>query len=322
MKKYSLITLLIVSLLLLLSVNKDMSDIKYVKGTHIVKKQYTPVINVSGEFDYTDKTDILLGFPLFIKDVYIKENIYVTKGQALFSVDRAKMASMLSEGSTEELAGFFEISDLSSFEAPMTTFKQEDIINIPDVVYSPENGIVETLNIFPGSISLPDQKLVSISHTDEIVAKFSLSQLDYGKINIGDKVEIKPVAFSYKKYTGTISDNNTLIKKQNSLTGSKTVIEVSATIDNTDKYVCDGLGINGVVYCGPSKRINTLNYDFVYQDGKEQFVYILYNGKAEKRKINTGIEADNYTQILTEFSPDTIFLSGDLKEGDRIVIVG
>ena len=166
MKKYSLITLLIVSLLLLLSVNKDMSDIKYVKGTHIVKKQYTPVVNVSGEFDYIDKTDVLLGFPLFIKDVYIKENTYVTKGQALFSVDRAKMASMLSEGSTEELAGFFEISDLSSFEAPMTTFKQEDIINIPDVVYSPENGIVETLSIFPGSISLPDQKLVSISHTE------------------------------------------------------------------------------------------------------------------------------------------------------------
>ena len=72
MKKYSLITLLIVSLLLLLSVNKDMSDIKYVKGTHIVKKQYTPVVNVSGEFDYTDKTDIMLTFPLYIKDVYIK----------------------------------------------------------------------------------------------------------------------------------------------------------------------------------------------------------------------------------------------------------
>ena len=320
MRKYSIIITLVFMLFSLAYINLNLGKIKYVTASSLESRNYSPVLNVTGEFEYADKTDIILSFPLCIKDVYVKENSYVNKGQALFSIDKAKMASMVSDGPTEELLSALDTSEINSLKSRLASFTAEDIINIPDVVYSPGNGIVSSLNIFSGGFALPDRILLSVGHTDEILAKFSLSQIDYGKINIGDSVDIKPVAFSNKKYSGTISDNNAVVKKQNSLSGNKTVVDVFADINNADYLVSDGLRINGVVHCGPKQQINTLDYKFIYQDGKEQYVFILQDGTAVRKNIDTGIETDEYTQVLTEFSKDTIFLYGEINEGDRVIV--
>jgi len=320
MRKYSIIFTLVFLLISTAFINYNLSKIKYVKAACLKTINYSPILNVAGEFEYADKTDIIMSFPLCVKDVYVKENSYVNKGQALFSIDKAKMASIVSDGPSEELLSVLDTSEISSLKNRLESFSSEDTINLPDVVYSPENGIVSSVNIFSGGFAMPDRVIMSIGNTDEMLAKFSLSQLDYGKINIGDSVDIKPVAFSNKKYSGTISDNNAVVKKQNSLSGNKTVIEVFATIDNADYLVSDGLRINGTVHCGPVQRINTLDYNFIFQDGKEQFVFVLQDGKAVKKNIDTGIETDEYTQILTDLHENTVFITGEINEGDKVIV--
>ena len=196
-----------------------------------------------------------------------------------------------------------------------------EFIKIPDIFYSPESGIISRLDIKANSITLPDQELVSISIADNSVAKLTLSQTDYGKIEIGNKVIITPVAFEKRKYIGKIKENGAVVKKQNSIAGNKVVVEVYADITNIDSVVSDGLQINGIIYTDNSSQIKTLDFTYINQDENGQYVYILDNGKALKEYVQTGIETNAETQILTYFNPDTIFIKGDIEEGDRIILI-
>ncbi len=320
MKKYSIIFLLITLLLFTININISLGDIKFVQASKMQHINHVSTINVTGEFQNSDETYIKLSAPVCIKDVFVKENSYVNRGQALFSIDKAKMVNLLTGGITDELLSSLTDTDLTRLKTQFNSFTENNIFNLPDTVYAAENGIITRITIFPGGISLPNQDLMIINHTDDIVAKFTLSQLDYGKIAIGDKVEINPVAFSNITYTGVITDNNAVIKKQSSLTGNKTIIDVFANIENADKNVAAGLQINGVVYCGQEQTINALDYKYIYQDNKKQFVYVLENGHAVRKDIETGTETNEYTQVLTQFSDNTIFLCGDITDGDRVII--
>ena len=95
MKKIILcISALTLSIVLTLS-GVNLSDIKTVSASRLQKITYTPQINVSGELVSTDNIDISMSYPLYIKDVYVKENSYVNIGQALFSIDKEKMMEII-----------------------------------------------------------------------------------------------------------------------------------------------------------------------------------------------------------------------------------
>ena len=188
------------------------------------------------------------------------------------------------------------------------------ITSLPDVVYAPTSGMVTGVNIYAGTLSMPETPLLTIGSSDQVIARFSLSQLDYGKISVGDSVKITPVAFSSTNYNGTITNDNAVIKKTNTLNGNKVTVDVFAYISDADDKVADGLQINGVVDIGTPQTINVIDYTFINQDENGQYVLIFDKGKARKMYIETGLETRQFTQLATDFSENTVFLKGDIKQ--------
>lgn len=318
MKKFSILVSLVLVVFIFMGLYYNLNNIKLVEGCHIDNTEYSDYINVSGKFESTKSIDVKLSYPVYIKDVYVKQNTVVNKGQALFSIDKEKMVAMLNKELSQDDISSLNYKDLSSLSKQ--SWKSENIYNLPDVVYASDEGFISQLNIYDGCISMANKTLLTINQTDDVLAKFTVTQLDYGKISVGDDVEIVPVAFSDSVYNGKISQQSAIVKQQTTAMGSKVVIDVFATIDDADGKVCDGLQVNGKVLKGEPKKINTLNYNFIYQDENSQYVYILKNGRASKVYIETGIENENYTQILTKFPDDTIFLHGKIKDGDRVIL--
>lgn len=301
-----------------LGLYSNLRSIKPVKYCYLGKEKHSDFINVSGKFESTDEINIKLSYPVYVKKVFVSENSVVNKGQALFSVDKDKMINMLDKEISKEDIDKINYKDIKNLSSE--TWKKESINSLPDVIYASDSGVISKLNIYDGSISMANKNLLTINKTDEMVARFTVSQLDYGKIGIGDKVEITPVAFSNKIYNGRIKEQNAIVKQQMSALGSRVTVDVFASIDNVDRKVCDGLQINGKILKGEPKIINTLDYSFIHQDDKAQYVYILENGKAAKKYISTGIETEDYAQILTEFDENTIFISGNINDGDRVIL--
>ena len=317
MKKYYvyLSTIIIVGLLGVLNFNLE--AVKVVKAQFLAPKEYIQQINVNGEFQSKDKTDITLPYPVCIKDVLVKQNTYVNNGQPLFTIDKEKMLRLLNGQEQIDLSGYMMDAQLLDY---MSYRNNIDISNIPDTVYSECSGIITAINIATDTVSVPESTLITIGSSDQVVAKFSLSQFEYGKISVGDKVKITPVAFSNTHYNGVITNDNAIIKKSASINGNQVTVDVFAYIADTDAKVADGLQINGVIDIGEPRMINVIDYDYVNQDENGQYVMTFDKGIARKTYIATGLETSQYTEILNDFNENTVFIRGDIKEGDRVIL--
>lgn len=320
MKKFICISIMFGLLFTLIFISYSFSDIKTVHSGYLKQTEYSEKLNVSGEFESRDKTYISLSYPVYIKDVFVKPNSYVNKGQALFSIDKEKMFSVLNGSYPEDMYEKINYDSINSISS-VNSIDTAALYNMPETVYSSSDGIITQLNVYPGAIVMANQHLVVLTQSDSIMARFTLSQIDYGKIRIGDNVNITPLAFQNSTYTGVISSENAVVKKQNSAVGSKVVVDVFATVDNPDSKVADGLQINGTVSIGQPVIIQTLDYKFINQDKQGQYVFVYENGKAVKKYIETGIETDKYTEIRTVFPQDTVFITCDnLADGDRVIL--
>ncbi len=303
-KLYSYLCLISLGFILVLNIY-HMNNIKKVNGTNLKNIDYTNYLNVTGEFINADSEEIMFSYPIYIKEVFVKENSNVLKNQALFSIDKEKMQEMLSEynytNTPENLAN--EISVL------------------PETVYSNSEGYITGLNIENDKLMMANTKLLSISKTNNMLAKFTVSQSDFGKISVGDKVYITSLAFKDKVYEGEINSETAIIYEEVSALGSNVSIDIFADIYNIDEKIADGLQLTARIEETSSVNINILEYEYINQDENGEFVYILKDGIAKKEYIISGIETQEGIEILNDFNVNTIFINGDIQEFDRVVIV-
>ena len=318
MKKLCLLSAFAI-LIILIGLYSNISDIKFAEASTGGMREYSEYINVSGEFENLKTIEIAFSFPVYIDKIYISENRYVSKGRLLFSIDKKKMLSVAgniyNSGISEMLGTEYSVPEDNTYINNM-------LEKIPDKVYAPENGYIKNINISQGQLCAPNTCLVSIEGEQDIMARFTVLQPDFGKISVGDKVQIYPVAFSTKNYSGIISEKNAVVKKQSSVTGNKVVIDVFACIENPDTLVSDGLQINGKIESGHPQTVYSVEHSYVHQDDEGEYVFILDKGTARKIYIETGVETEDFIQIITPFEEKTVFLKGEIENGDRVVIAG
>ena len=182
MKKLCLLSAFAV-LIILIGLYSNKSDIKFAEASTGRMREYSEYINVSGEFENLKATEIAFSFPVYIDKIYVSESRYVSKGQLLFSIDKKKMLSLAgniyNSGISEMLGTEYSVPEDNTYINNM-------LEKIPDKVYAPENGYIKNINISQGQLCAPDSCLISIEGEQDIMARFTVLQPDFGKISVGD----------------------------------------------------------------------------------------------------------------------------------------
>ena len=73
------------------------------------------------------------------------------------------------------------------------------------VVYAPEWAVVETLMVRPGDIAAPNQAVALVLRADDLWVKAYISEVDLGRIRLGQKVQVTSDSFPDKRFEGTIT---------------------------------------------------------------------------------------------------------------------
>lgn len=189
------------------------------------------------------------------------------------------------------------------------------------------DGVVLTVNM-PESSSIDGvmaEPIVHIGKLEALKATGLLSEYDTLKVSVGQKVTFKSDAVPDQTWQGEI-ESMALLPQQNQTgvqTGSQAVqYPVSVKITGDLKSLKPGFQV--IMEIETDKKVaNVLPMDALYDDGDQPFVYIVRNGKAEKKEVQTGITSGSKIEILEGISnEDQIIIDGpdSIKNGLEVTV--
>lgn len=261
------------------------------------KKDYAPSLQCSGMVIPSAASKVSLSTPLFVKQTYVRNGSYVTKGQKLFDVDREKMVALASSGADDSFAALEE-EDFGKLVSVLGSMDKATLSDsIPDAVYATDNGTVVGFSAEDGSILAANSTVCSIAQGSTHQLRLTVPEDQLGRFSIGSKVVFSPIAYSDREYYGELNDLPANVRRQLTTTGYKSVADIYVTVDASDEYLTDGMSVKAKVILPSENDLTVLPYQAVSQDEEGEFVYTVVDGHAEKRYVMTGREFDEGIEI-------------------------
>lgn len=169
------------------------------------------------------------------------------------------------------------------------------------------------------------EPIVHIGKLEALQATGLLSEYDTLKVSVGQKVTVKSDAVPDQKWDGEIG-NIALLPQQNQTggqTGSQAVqYPVSVKITGDLKMLKPGFQV--IMEIETDKKVaKVVPLDALYDEGDQPFVYIVKDGKAEKKEVQTGITSGSKIEILEGISnKDQIIIDGpdSIKNGLEVTV--
>jgi HlyD family secretion protein len=202
-------------------------------------------------------------------------------------------------------------------------------------VYSPLTGIVTSLDIKVGEMAIssttnvPGSSLMTIANPASINTEVNVDEADIANVEVGQDAEIVAIAYPDQPMQGRVSSIGISAKQP---TGSQSLsFEVKIAFTDTGKVVLrPGMSSRAEIFTSNSepKLSVPLQAVLVNEDRsanlKEYTVYVMDNGVARKKIVETGISDDLYQEIRSGLAPGDRVITGpdrilrNLNDGDVV----
>ncbi len=167
---------------------------------------------------------------------------------------------------------------------------------------SPSAGIAILANNWStgNKMSIGDQcwpglQLIQLPDLSSLRASVKINEVDISKISKGLQVEIKPDAFSGKKFTGEVTAVANLAVLKDNKSKIK-VFPVEIHINETDKFLLPGLTVSCRIILGALKDVLYVPLDAIHSEGDRNYVYKKTSKSFEKIYVETG---ENNSDFIT-----------------------
>ena len=223
-------------------------------------------------------------------------------------------ASILSSAARSELAANKNLSDLN---AQMT---KDDITEGKEGIKAEFSGVVTSVSAVSGGPAAKGGELFTVASNEDVVVEMSITKYDLEKMAEG---QTAVVTLAGHEYSGTVTSLSRIAEANAQGTP---VVTAQIKIDNPDENIYLGLeatvSVNGQeaadVLVVPTECINS------GQDGS--FCYVVQeDGTLVRKNVETGLSADDYTEIKSglEFGDRVVSggITAGIQEGTRVTPV-
>lgn len=301
---------------------EEQSNVFNVMTIKLMSKKLTPKITLSGWVEpfYDIKLASELGGN--VEEIFFSEGMQVKKGDVIAyvnleflktSLSQAKSSLDMAKAKYERQKKLFErklISDEQMEEFETALKVSDENFNMANInfekgkIVSPIDGVLDSLDIDKGEVLVPFQNIGRIINIDNVYVLSSFPEKDILKINQNDSVSVKSSVFeeilSGKIHYVALASNEF----------AKT-FKVKIIVENKNYKLRPGMLVN-VEYMLPEiENALSIPQSSITQVKGRKSVYVLEEGFAREKEIQTGITFSNKVQILS-----------GLKEGDSIIVFG
>ncbi len=268
---------------------------------------YSESLTSGGTLSYMGQSDVTSALPLVIERYTVSEGDTVAAGDVIATVDKEGTASFVeSLGQLPQLA--VAASDLSTA-----------ISLIPGEITADRSGtVISTAGA--GAAIEAGGSICTIAGTEELIVTTPVSEQYISYIEGGEKADFSLAAYPDVIFTGTVSAVSASARSRYSGSVLETVVDVTIRPDSFDPRFKSGLSADVTFTLTEPKSICVLSYEAIGQDEGGEYVYVYEDGKAIRRRIFTGAEFPDGTEIIKGVTAEELVFTSpeDIPENSFI----
>lgn len=205
---------------------------------------------------------------------------------------------LFAKGNRDELLKYF-----SGLSGKYISYEKAKLNYNYTIVKAPFSGYISNLNIVEGQNINAGLNCASLVDISTIKIEIPVLESEIGDLKIGRNVTSVFDAYPNKEFIGKIKYISPVIDET-----TKTC-KIEVHIDNSKKLIKPGMNTNvkieGMIY---KNRLIVPKEALIVRDNRK-LIFIVENNKSKWLYVKTGLENDNYIEILTK-----------LKEGMEVVV--
>ena len=267
-------------------------------------------------------------------EILVEEGDFVEKGQVLARLDgeRLRLEAEQARANYEMAAGEYErmmslherglISAAAfdgmkfSVDATRANYELQKLNYEYTNIRATISGVVATRDIKLGQHLNVNDPAFRVTDTSELVAHLKIPQSELSKFAVGHYAEIRVDSMPDEQFVARIDRVSPTIDMRNG------TFKATAYVDNSARLLAPGMfGRFRIAYELHTDAL-TIPAAAVIEEDNERVVYIVADGEAVRRLVQTGIESDGMVEILSGISEnDQIVISGQtsLRDGSRVL---
>ncbi|MBQ9948963.1 MAG: HlyD family efflux transporter periplasmic adaptor subunit [Oscillospiraceae bacterium] len=258
---------------------------------------YSETITSPGTLSFVGQSEMTSALPLVIERFTVSEGDHVTAGDTIAIVDR--------EGSASFLESLGQLPQLAVAAANLSTAAAL----IPEAITADRSGRILSVAGTGAGVEA-GSSIASVASTDDLIITAPVSEQYISQIYEGMSVRFTLTALPEELFYGTVSVISSAAHSRYSGSVLETVVDVTVTPNNYDERFKTGLSADVTFTVTEPREICVLSYEAIGQDEGGEYVYIYENGKACRRKIFTGVEFSDGTEIIKGVTAeDSVFVS-------------
>lgn len=263
-----------------------------------------------------------------IKDIKVEIGDFVKAGQVVAEMDAVNLQQsrlQMVNDSTEysRLKGLYEAgglskSDLDAMELKYNVSRStyENLLE-NTVLLSPVDGVVSARNYDRGDMFSLGQPIYTVEQITPVKLLVGISETDYTKVHVGDKVDIAADAFPGKNFQGSVS------RIYPTVDPATRTFTVEVIVGNADRMLRPGMYARVTVTFGINRSVVVPDEAIVKQVGSgDRFVYVLNaDSTVTYTKVIPGRRMDNSYEILSGLDNGATVVTGGqvrLKSGIKV----
>lgn len=187
-----------------------------------------------------------------------------------------------------------------------------------NVIVSPISGYVSERNADPGEYISPNQpnaKLATVVRTAVLRLRIDVPEQSIGKVAVGQSVSAQVSTYPDRKFAGTI------VRALPSLNRQSRTLTVEAEIENVGGLLKPGqFATVRITQSKPAPAV-MVPASAVRADGETNFVYVIKDGIANERIVQTGFLENGFIEIKQGVQENEMVAVDNLdKLGDGVIV--
>lgn len=187
-------------------------------------------------------------------------------------------------------------------------------------IVAPFSGIIVTLPYYTEGVRVEtNQIMVGLMSYDKMYVEINLPEKNFSEIKLGQEVIITNYTITEDTITGTVTELSPIISAETR------TFEGKLQIDNPELKLRPGMFVKADIITAKKDSAIVIPKNVILTGNRGKYVFVVErNSAADDRRITTGIENQDYVEVLEGLQPnDRLIIKGfeTLRDNSKVKVI-